>query len=75
MKRWFLCLFLLCPLLTYAQFVHPPKHEYRAVWLTTIKGLDWPREEHRGDYAAQQAHLCTILAMMQAIQYYQDEHR
>ena len=21
---------------------HPPKHEVRAVWLTTIGGLDWP---------------------------------
>lgn len=67
MKRWFLCLFLLCPLLTYAQFVHPPKHEYRAVWLTTIKGLDWPKEEHRGNYAAQRTHLCTILDSLQAI--------
>lgn len=59
---------LLClPTVGHAQFAHPPKHEYRAVWLTTIKGLDWPREEHRGDDTAQQAHLCTILDSLQAI--------
>ena len=56
-----------CGLPLRAQFVHPPKHEYRAVWLATIKGLDWPKEEHRGDYAAQQAHLRTILDSLQAI--------
>ena len=51
----------------HAQFVESPKREYRAVWLTTIKGLDWPREEHRGDVAAQQAHLRTVLDSLQAI--------
>ena len=55
------------PTLAQAQFVDAPKREYRAVWLTTIKGLDWPREEHRGDYAAQRAHLTTILDSLQAI--------
>lgn len=50
-----------------AQFVHPPKHEYRAVWLTTIKGLDWPKEEMKGNPIAQQAHLCNILDSLQAI--------
>ena len=51
----------------HAQFVESPKREYRVVWLTTIKGLDWPREEHRGDVAAQQAHLRTVLDSLQAI--------
>ena len=59
--------FVFCGFPLRAQFVHPPKHEYRAVWLTTIKGLDWPREEHRGDVAAQQAHLRTVLDSLQAI--------
>ena len=62
-----LSILLLLPLAGHAQFVHPPKREYRAVWLTTIKGLDWPREEHRGNSAAQQAHLCTILDSLQDI--------
>ena len=51
----------------HAQFVDAPKREYRAVWLTTIKGLDWPKEEHRGNAAAQQTHLRTILDSLQAI--------
>lgn len=55
------------PAFTQAQFIQAPKREYRAVWLTTIKGLDWPREEHKGDYATQRAHLCTILDSLQAI--------
>lgn len=40
------------------------KREYRAVWLTTIKGLDWPRDT---DFAGQRRHLCTILDSLQAI--------
>lgn len=50
-----------------AQFVHPPKHEFRAVWLTTIKGLDWPKEEMRGDYTMQKRDLCRVLDSLQAI--------
>ena len=50
-----------------AQFVDAPKREYRAVWLATIKGLDWPKAEHQGDVIAQQTHLCTILDSLQAI--------
>ena len=51
----------------YAQCVHQPKHEYRAVWLTTIKGLDWPHEETRGDYRKQKEDLCRVLDSLQAI--------
>ena len=58
---------LILPVVGHAQCVASPKHEYRAVWLTTIKGLDWPKEEHRGNSAAQQAHLRTILDSLQAI--------
>ena len=67
--RAFLALLIwgFCGLPLRAQFVHPPKHEYRAVWLTTIKGLDWPKEEHRGDIDAQQAHLRVVLDSLQAI--------
>lgn len=50
-----------------AQFVDAPKREYRAVWLTTIKGLDWPKVEHQGDAIAQKKHLCTVLDSLQAI--------
>ena len=58
---------LLLPLGGFAQFVYPPKREYRAVWLTTIKGLDWPLEEHRGDPMAQQNHLRVVLDSLQDI--------
>ena len=57
----------LCSAYSNAQFVHVPKREYRAVWLTTIKGLDWPREADMGNDAAQQAHLRTILDSLQGI--------
>ena len=67
MKIGLLSLLLSFSVFAQAQFVRAPKHEYRAVWLATIKGLDWPKEEHMGDYAAQQAHLCTILDSLQAI--------
>lgn len=58
---------VLTPVFAKAQFVKSPKHEYRAVWLTTIKGLDWPKEEAWGDYPAQKSHLCRVLDSLQAI--------
>ena len=66
--RLFLVLVVsLLPLFIRAQFVEAPKHEYRAVWLTTIKGLDWPKENARGNYAMQREHLCRVLDSLQAI--------
>ena len=56
--------------LTHAQYVpQAPKREYRAVWLTTIKGLDWPKEEIVGPAREdeQKAALCAILDSLQAI--------
>ncbi len=45
-----------------------PKHEVRAVWLTTIGGLDWPHSYSRSDYSArkQQKELCDILDKLRA---------
>ena len=40
-----------------------PKHEVRAVWLTTIGGIDWPRSYQR---AVQRAELQTTLDKLQA---------
>lgn len=53
----------------YGQFVDAPKREYRAVWLTTIKGLDWPIESIVGPTreTEQKEALCTILDSLQAI--------
>ncbi len=36
-----------------------PKHEVRAVWLTTNSGLDWPKGEY--DETTQKENLCEIL--------------
>ena len=44
---------------TYAQM---PKHEIRAVWITTISGLDWP---HTYSTARQQQELTDILDKLQ----------
>ena len=57
----------LTPIFAKAQFTQAPKHEYRAVWLTTIKGLDWPKEETWGDSPAQKRHLCRVLDSLQTI--------
>ena len=67
-RRLFYLLFIsLLPIIGKAQFTETPKHEYRAVWLTTIKGLDWPKEETCGDYPTQKRHLCRLLDSLQAI--------
>ena len=39
-----------------------PKHEVRAVWLTTIGGIDWP---HSYSTATQKAELISILDQLQ----------
>ena len=51
----------------YAQF-HIRKHEVRAVWLTTIGGLDWPHSYARSErsIASQKQELCNILDRLKA---------
>ena len=46
-----------------------PKHEVRAVWLTTIGGIDWPSTyAHDGmGVKAQQQQLCDILDRLKAV--------
>lgn len=46
-----------------AQQAGVPKYEYRAVWLTTIENLDWPKTlvKSSADIARQQQELCAIL--------------
>ncbi len=41
----------------------PPKREVRAVWITTMGGLDWPRS---ADKAEQQSSLARIVATLKA---------
>lgn len=48
--KYYTCLLILCLLFTFPLYSHPqdflarkiPKRETRAVWLTTLDGLDWP---------------------------------
>ena len=58
------CILFLCILSLYAQ----PKHEIRAVWLTTNYGLDWPSRPVRSiaDVEVQKAELNVILDKIQA---------
>ncbi len=61
MKRFYiLYILLLISVLGFAQHVGgvSPKHEVRAVWLTTIGGLDWPRSKNAEE---QKRQLCEIL--------------
>lgn len=54
-------LFILCGLLVVG--TEAQKYEYRATWLTTLGGMDWPRT--RGA-EAQKAELCAILDSLKA---------
>ena len=46
---------------------HPPKYEVRAVWLTTIGGIDWPRTKATSPQMAelQRQELCRVLDRLQ----------
>ena len=50
-------------LLTITQAVAQPKHEIRATWLTTLGGMDWPRNKATSaeGIRRQQQELCNIL--------------
>lgn len=63
MKQFFLLLAPFWCLLTFAA----PKHEVRAVWLTTFGGLDWPRAKANTEAGrqAQQQELRDILDRLQ----------
>ena len=65
MKRIVLFALLITSLMTFAQ----PKYEVRAVWLTTIGGIDWPSAyAHDGmGIENQKAELCNMLDRLQAI--------
>ena len=58
----YLLFFVTLPISLVAQFVHP-KYEYRAVWLTVIENLDWPRTQVRSeaDIRVQKQELIGIL--------------
>ena len=63
MKLWFLSFFLFFFFVVQAT----PKTEIRAVWLTTIYGLDWPKRAATtaAESERQQQELCEILDRLQ----------
>ena len=52
-----------------SQDAQSPKYEYRAVWLTTIEGLDWPRTKVKspGNVQTQKNELVVLLDSLQAM--------
>ena len=68
-----LCVWLLTASVCIAQPLwtesDPPKHEMRAVWLTTLNGLDWPRTKATSEFGRlkQQSELCAILDQLKAV--------
>ena len=78
MKFIYLLLSILClnTIATTAQVFHkdsyshiPPKREVRAVWLTTIGGLDWPKTYAHTPRTIekQKQELCTLLDQLQKV--------
>ena len=67
-----LALFLFCnapaQAATYDIYSCNPKYEARAVWITTIGGLDWPHNYARDSYTIdrQKKELCQILDQLKA---------
>ena len=61
----------LLPLCTHAQdwSGREPRYEVRAVWLTTLSGLDWPRRAATTaeGFAQQRAELCSTLDELQRV--------
>lgn len=58
-----LLLLLFLPLQLPAQTGAPPKYEYRAVWLTTVENLDWPKSvvKSPSDITEQKNELIVLL--------------
>ncbi len=66
MQRFFLLIWLLAALTMTA--TAQPKYEIRATWLTTLGGMDWPRQKANSQegIARQKQELCDILDRLQA---------
>lgn len=72
-RKAVIVLFALLPLCAMAQMpwntdATYPKHETRAVWVTTLSGLDWPKTKATDEAGRkrQQEELCTLLDQLQA---------
>ena len=63
MKRFVTLLTVWLMMAELVSAIEPPKHEIRAIWLTTIYGLDWPHRPATSEASreAQKQELCDIL--------------
>ncbi len=52
---------------TEASNVPSPNEEFRAVWITTVSNLDWPRPSERGNVEVQKASLIRYLDSLAAL--------
>ena len=59
---------ILSVLLSVSLYAEQPKYEFRATWLATVSGIDWPKTKATSDSkrATQQQELITILDKMKA---------
>lgn len=65
----FLSMMLLCAVSLQAQQCNPPKYEYRAVWLTTVENLDWPKTmvKSSSDIPQQKNELIVLLDSLKGL--------
>lgn len=65
----FLSMMLLCAVPLQAQQCNPPKYEYRAVWLTTVENLDWPKTmvKSSSDIPKQKKELIVLLDSLKGL--------
>ena len=60
---------IFCPFSALAQDISHPKHEVRAVWLTTIGGLDWPHSYSQSAASAKKQQVAATTAHKAAAPY------
>lgn len=69
MRTFFITLLLI--ILNFLPILSQPKYEIRATWLTTLGGMDWPRNKagNASGIRRQQKELCEILDRLKAARF------
>lgn len=69
MRTFFITLLLVIP--SFLPVMPQPKYEIRATWLTTLGGMDWPRNKavNASGIRRQQKELCEILDRLKAARF------
>ena len=70
MRTFFITLLLV--IVSFLSVFSQPKYEIRATWLTTLGGMDWPRNKavNASGIRRQQKELCDILDRLKAANFY-----